>query len=144
MEEAERECGVDWDMRRVLMTQMGLVATVLLAPAMMEDQKFTTKELAGSLVSFIRGPERGGGNGRQKPTMILPQHFLRLIIHREPDRPGGQIPHNNGPQPPIHPPEALFPPDDASSSKQALVDPRLVGTARAEPPLRLQLRLDDV
>lgn len=47
MEEADRECGLDWDMRRVLMTQMGLVATVLLAPAMMEDQKFTTKELAG-------------------------------------------------------------------------------------------------
>jgi hypothetical protein len=32
----------DCDMRRVLMTQMGLVTTVLLAPATIEDQKLIT------------------------------------------------------------------------------------------------------
>lgn len=33
------------DMSRVLITQMGLVTTVLLAPATMEDQKLMTCEL---------------------------------------------------------------------------------------------------
>lgn len=35
-----------WDMSLVLMTQMGFVTMVLLAPAMMEDQKLTTKLLS--------------------------------------------------------------------------------------------------
>ena len=36
----------DCDMRRVLMTHIGFVTMVLLAPAMMEDQKLTTKPLS--------------------------------------------------------------------------------------------------
>lgn len=39
----------DCDIRRVLMTQMGLVTMVLLAPATMEDQKLTTKVLPNNL-----------------------------------------------------------------------------------------------
>jgi len=33
----------------------------------------------------------------EKPTMIFPQHFLRLIIYREPHRPRREIPHDNRP-----------------------------------------------
>src|ERR1700761_1508875 len=35
-----------WDMRRVLMTHIGLVTTVLQAPAMMEDQRLMTNEVS--------------------------------------------------------------------------------------------------
>lgn len=42
----ENRCLSWWpvcDISRVLITQMGFVTTVLLAPAMMDDQKFITK-----------------------------------------------------------------------------------------------------
>lgn len=39
------------DMSRVLMTQMGFVTTVLLAPAMIDDQKLMNVGFSGYLVS---------------------------------------------------------------------------------------------
>lgn len=44
---------VDCDMRRVLMTHIGFVQIVLLAPAMMEDQKLTTKPFSAQVWSAL-------------------------------------------------------------------------------------------
>ena len=53
-------CRPDCDMRRVLMTQMGLVTMVLLAPAIIEDQKLTTIVLPFCKTVIRRVPKNLG------------------------------------------------------------------------------------
>lgn len=42
-----------WDIKRVLMTHMGLVTMVEEAPATMEEQKFTTFGLSGRVLATV-------------------------------------------------------------------------------------------
>lgn len=52
----------DCDMRRVLMTHMGFVTIVLLAPATMDDQKLTTIVLSASCQQVSWTLSRSPGN----------------------------------------------------------------------------------
>lgn len=64
----EKLCLLWWpvcDMRRVLMTQIGLVTIVLLAPAIIEDQKLIMKGLSIERRGRV-SCENPWGNGRQK------------------------------------------------------------------------------
>ena len=54
----------DCDIRRVLMTHMGLVTTVLLAPAKMDDQKLMASWLCTGAAGGQRARKQPGGRGR--------------------------------------------------------------------------------
>jgi len=83
---------VDCDMRRVLMTHIGFVQMVLLAPAMMDDQKLTTKPFSAQSPVSIRAPP----NRFPRPTVVLAQEQLRLIVDRKPHCPRRQVSHYDG------------------------------------------------
>lgn len=57
----------DCDMRRVLITQMGLVTMVLLAPATMEDQKLTMMVLSAGCQQSSRDLKCTRGGAVQWP-----------------------------------------------------------------------------
>lgn len=118
---------------------------VLLAPAMMEDQKFMICVFAGQAWSQLVRADRPRDG---KHTGILSHPDLALVVDGKPHGPRRQVAENDGPQPPIHTPDALLAPDDFGGAHQPIVHLRvphvpavideLVG------PLSLQLGLDDV
>lgn len=141
-------------MRRVLITQIGFVTMVLLAPATIEDQKFTTMVLSagcqqsseGSRAAWQLGTDESSveGGGR---TVMLAYDCFAFVIDGEPDGPSGQIAHDYGAEASVHATQTLISPYYAGRAKQAFVH---LGLANVDPPLQvdptlgLELGLDDV
>lgn len=127
------------DINLVLMTHIGLVAMVLLPPAMMEDQKLMAKVFSATCQLLVLSPHR------RSPTVVLSQPYLALVVDREPHRPGRQVSHYDRAQPPIHAAYPLLCPYHPCCADQALVHPCMATLVRScQPALRLELCLDDV
>lgn len=136
------------------MTQMGFVTMVLLAPATMEDQKFTTMVLSAGCQQSIWGPQaawqlRDGRveREREQHTVVLAYHCFAFVIDGEPDSPSRQIAHDYGAEASIHAAQTLVSPYYAGCAKQAFVH---LGLTNVDPPLQvdstlgLKFGLDDV
>lgn len=141
------------DISRVLMTHMGFVAIVLLAPATMDDQKLITKVFSGRdpgqpRSEAARVQEGGRGEGGGKHTIVRLYPLLALVIHGEPHSPRGKVAQDDGSQSSVHAPYALLAPDDPRSADESVVELGVTDMASygdwVKAALGLQLGLDDV
>lgn len=137
-------CFPDCDIRRVLITHIGLVATVLEAPAIMDDQKLITKGLS----AYMLASQNNSLPVKMSLTMIWAQMLFALVIYGKPYRPRRQVSHNYRPQSPVHASDAFFPPYHTRGSYKTLVGlgahHMLAVLCRSEASLGLEFGLDDI
>lgn len=155
----ENRCLSWWpvcDIRRVLITQMGFVTIVLLAPAMMDDQKLITKVFSTLLSICSPDPNQCATIGetfrtfarRTARTVILAHPSLALVIDGKPYCPCWQVTQYYRTETSVHAAQALVFPDNAGGAEKTIVQPGLTDMTailkRIMGTLSLQFRLDDI